>query len=230
MGSLPHPHVTEDIHGVLQLFSDGSIFRAKNIDNFNIPIHHDNDVVYKEILFDSEHNLNLRLYKPNFSNCNYSSGGKLPILYFLHGGGFCVGSCTWPNNHNACLRLASGIEAVIVAPDYRLAPEHRLPAAIEDAVSSLKWLRSQALEEDCSVLWLSRDEVDFERVFIIGDSSGGNMAHHLAVELGCGSPELAPVRVRGYVLMAPFFGGTVRTQSEAEGQPEPFLNLEILDR
>ncbi|GKU93726.1 hypothetical protein SLEP1_g7294 [Rubroshorea leprosula] len=46
---------------------------------------------------------------------------------------------------------------------------------------------------------------------------------------GC-SPELAPVQIRGYVLLAPFFGGTVRTRSEAEGPKDAFLNLELIDR
>ena len=114
-----------------------------------------------------------------------------------------------------------------MAPDFRLAPEHRLPAALDDAWSSLKWLQGQALSEKREE-WLS-EGVDLERVFVVGDSSGGNMAHHLAVRLGAGSPELEPVRVRGYVLMAPFFGGSVRTGSE-EGPSEALLNLEILDR
>ncbi|KAL2533462.1 putative carboxylesterase [Abeliophyllum distichum] len=153
---------------------------------------------------------------------------KLPILFFIHGGGFIVGSRTWPNCHNCGLRLASGLQALVVAPDYRLAPEHRLPAALDDTLSAVKWLQNEILAEN-SDAWL-RDGVDFDKVFIVGDSSGGNLAHHLAVKLGPGSPELAPVRVRGYVLIAPFFGGIVRTKSEVEGPPEPFLNLEILDR
>lgn len=226
MGSLPH--VVEDIHGVLQVFSDGSIFRAGNIDNFNIPTYNDNDVVWKDCLFDEENNLHLRLYKPAADPST-----KLPVVYFIHGGGFCVGSRTWPNIHNVCLRLSSGLEAIVVSPDHRLAPEHRLPAAMDDTLGSLKWLQAQALLSDCqgSNSWFGDgSEVDFDRVFVVGDSSGGNMAHHLAVQLGPGSPELAPVRVRGYVLLAPFFGGTLRTKSEAEGLPEPFLNLEILDR
>lgn len=77
--------------------------------------------------------------------------------------------------------------------------------------------------------WLRGDEVEFEQVYVVGDSSGGNIAHHLAVSLGNGSPDLGPVRVRGYVLVAPFFGGVVRTKSE-EGPPEGLLNQEILDR
>jgi acetyl esterase/lipase len=46
--------------------------------------------------------------------------------------------------------------------------------------------------------------VDFDKVFLLGDSSGGNMAHHVGIRLGPGSIELQPVRVRGYVLLAPF--------------------------
>lgn len=98
---------------------------------------------------------------------------------------------------------------------------------MDDAWTSLKWLQTQALSKNCEA-WLS-EGVDLERVFVVGDSSGGNMAHHLAVQLGAGSPELEPVRVRGYVLMAPFFGGSVRTRSE-EGPSEAMLNLAILDR
>ncbi|KAK9029333.1 hypothetical protein V6N11_026452 [Hibiscus sabdariffa] len=51
-----------------------------------------------------------------------------------------------------------------------------------------------------------------------------------AVRLGAGSPDLAPVLVRGYVLLVPFFGGTVLTTSEAEGPKDAFLNLELIDR
>ncbi|XP_011094531.1 probable carboxylesterase 15 [Sesamum indicum] len=223
MGSLPH--VVEDCLGIVQVYSDGSILRSEDI-NFPMEVQDDGSAVWKDCLFDKKHNLHLRLYKPRSP-----SAAKLPILYFFHGGGFCVGSRTWPNCHSCCLRLASALQVLVVAPDYRLAPEHRLPAALDDALTAVKWLQNQALisKSGGGDEWLG-DGVDFDRVFILGDSSGGNLAHHLAVELRRGSPDLAPVRVRGYVLMAPFFGGTVRTKSEAEGPPEQFLNLEILDR
>ncbi|KAL2505463.1 putative carboxylesterase [Abeliophyllum distichum] len=99
---------------------------------------------------------------------------------------------------------------VVISPDYRLAPEHCLLATMDDALNAVKWPQIQALSNNPDP-WLS-DEVDFDRVFIVGDSSGGNLAHHLAVKLGLGSSEMSPVRVRGYVLMAPFFGGTERTK------------------
>ncbi|XP_027353328.1 probable carboxylesterase 15 [Abrus precatorius] len=228
MGSLPH--VVEDCLGFLQLYSDGSIFRSNDIE-FKVSAIEDNTVTFKDCLFDKRFNLFLRLYKPKHSTTN-NRNKLFPVVMFLHGGGFCFGSRTWPHVHNCCMRLASGLQAVVVAPDYRLAPEHRLPAAVDDAVEAVRWLQRQGLslkeDQNGGDGWLNGD-VDFDRVFIVGDSSGGNIAHHLAVRLGSGSREMDPVRIRGYVLFAPFFGGEVRTKSE-EGPPEHMLNLELLDR
>ncbi|KAJ9555123.1 hypothetical protein OSB04_009737 [Centaurea solstitialis] len=227
MGSLPH--VVEDCYGLLQIFSDGSIHRHEKIDFSAFPVKDDGSVVYKDFCYDTLHDLRLRFYKPKSS----ATAAKLPVIFYLRGGGFCLGSFAWPNIHNSCLRLSSALQAVVVAPDYRLAPEHRLPAAMDDAVSALKWLQDlgRSNPKGDGDVWLGGvvDCVDFDRVFVAGDSSGGNIAHHLAVQLGPGSPELAPIKVRGYVMMAPFFGGKERTRSEAEGLPETFLNVDILD-
>ncbi|XP_062112324.1 carboxylesterase 15 [Humulus lupulus] len=231
MGSLPH--IVEDCMGVLQLFSDGSVHRCSDI-AFNFrPFYEDSSVVFKDLVFDQKLDLSLRLYKPNSVVMN-STTAKLPVVFYFHGGGFCVGSRLWPNCHNCCLRLASGLGALVVSPDYRLAPEHKLPAAVDDAVSVVEWLRREAVgdgENNCSGgdAWLSRKVIDLDRVFVVGDSSGGNMAHHLAVRIGTGSVRVEPVRVRGFVLLAPFFGGVARTRSE-EGPPEGLLSLEMLDR
>ncbi|KAL3628160.1 hypothetical protein CASFOL_027206 [Castilleja foliolosa] len=219
------PHIVEDFLGILQLYSDGSVVRSDHSIRFPRKVHDDGSAVWKDCLFDENNNLQLRLYKPRSP-----PAAKLPVLYFLRGGGFCNGSRESPHQHSFCLRLASALQVLVVAPDYRLAPEHRLPSAMEDAMSSVKWLQEQAVLASCADEWLRGGSVDFRKVFIMGDSSGGNMAHHLAVELGRGSPGLKPVRVRGYVLVAPFFGGTERTKSEAEGPPERYLNIDILDR
>ncbi|XP_057953968.1 probable carboxylesterase 15 [Malania oleifera] len=219
MGSLPH--IVEDCLGVLQLYSDGSVCRSAHID-FPIAAVDDGSVPWKDSLYDETHHLHLRLYKPAAPPAKL-----LPVLYFIHGGGFCLGSRTWPNCHTCCLRLAAELGALVVAPDYRLAPEHRLPAAVEDVLRAVQWLQAQAVAESGDA-WV-REEADFDRVFIMGDSSGGNIAHQLAVRIGSGSVELSPVRVRGFVLLAPFFGGSLRTRSE-EGPPESYLSLELLDR
>ncbi|XP_076903852.1 strigolactones hydrolase CXE15-like [Bidens hawaiensis] len=222
MGSLPH--VVEDCHGIVQILSDGSIHRHENIDLSAYPVKDDGSVVYQDYCYNKLHNLHLRLYKPTTT----VPKTKLPVIYFFHGGGFCFGSFAWPNYHNCCLRLSSALNAIVVAPDYCLAPEHRLPAALDDSFNAVKWLQTVAGNTNGDMKGFV-DLFDFDRVFIIGDSSGGNIAHYLAVRLGPGSPELLPVKIRGYVMMAPFFGGKERTKSEAEGLPEKMLTVDILD-
>ncbi|CAI9785822.1 unnamed protein product [Fraxinus pennsylvanica] len=218
----PPPIEVDDCRGVLKVYSDGSIWRS-NKPSFEVPVHDDGSVLWKDVVFDTMHNLQLRLYKPASP-----SSSKLPIFYYIHGGGFCTGSRTWPNCQNYCFRLASELRAVVISPDYRLAPENRLLAAIEDGYMAVKWLQDQATAKEPDE-WLT-DVADFGRVFISGDSAGGNIAHNLAVRLGAGSADLAPLGVRGYVLLAPFFGGTVRTKFEAEGPKEAFLNIDLIDR
>lgn len=217
----PPPHEVDECRGVLRVYSDGSIWRYDK-PSFDMPVHDDGSVLWKDVVFDPVHNLQLRLYKPA------SPSPKLPIFYYIHGGGFCIGSRSWPNCQNYCFKLASELQAVIISPDYRLAPENRLPAAIEDGYAAVEWLQAQATAEEPDT-WL-KDAADFSRVFISGDSAGGNIAHNLAVRFGAGSAELDPVRVRGYVYLAPFFGGTVLTKFEAQGPKEAFLNLELIDR
>ncbi|EYU36009.1 hypothetical protein ABFS82_14G227600 [Erythranthe guttata] len=216
------PHEVDECRGVLRVYSDGSIWRS-NKPSFEMPVPDDGSVLWKDAVFDAAHSLQLRLYKPA-----KPSSPKLPIFYYIHGGGFCIGSRAWPNCQNYCFKLASQLQAVVISPDYRLSPENRLPAAIEDGYSAVKWLQSQATADEPDT-WLT-DAADFSRVFISGDSAGGNIAHNLAVRFGAGSAELTPVRVKGYVYLAPFFGGTVRTKFEDQGPKEAFLNIDLIDR
>ncbi|KAL4353672.1 hypothetical protein GQ457_06G021210 [Hibiscus cannabinus] len=192
MGSLPN--VVEDCFGLLKLYSDGSISRNPQVP-CAAPLLDDDSVLYTDILFDSKQGLRLRLYRPSSTSVT-----NLPILFFFHGGGFCFGSFTFPLFHNLCIRLTTAFNA----PDHRLAPEHRLPAA-------LKWLKGQAVHENVENMdpWLTG--VDFDRVFVLGDSSGGNLAHHLAVRFKAGSVELAPCENK-------------------EHPCEAFWNLEMYDR
>lgn len=220
------PVVVDECRGVLFVYSDGSVVRRAG-PGFATPVRDDGSVEWKDAVFDAAHGLGLRLYKPR----DRKNHDLLPVFFYFHGGGFCIGSRTWPNCQNYCLRLAAELDAVVVAPDYRLAPEHRLPAALDDAAAALLWLASHAAPGGGDP-WLT-EAADFGRIFVSGDSAGGTIAHHLAVRFGCPTARtsLGPgVRVKGYVQLMPFFGGTERTRSEAECPDDAFLNRPLNDR
>jgi acetyl esterase/lipase len=223
--------VVDECRGVLFVYSDGTVERRAQ-PGFSTPVRDDGSVEWKDVEFDAAAGLGLRLYRPR------DRGGRrrrLPVFFYYHGGGFCIGSRTWPNVQNYCLRLAADLGALVVAPDYRLAPEHRLPAALDDGAAAVLWLAAQAREEDDGAgggdPWVA-ESADLARVFVSGDSAGGTIAHHLAVRFGspAGRAELAPAAVRGYVQLMPFFGGVQRTRSEAECPDDAFLNRPLNDR
>ncbi|MEH7912401.1 alpha/beta hydrolase [Rhizobium laguerreae] len=92
-----------------------------------------------------------------------------PALLYLHGGGFVIGV---PETHeDICRTLANMAGAVVVSPDYRLAPEHPFPAAIDDCAAALVWMTEQA----------DALGIDPLRVVVAGDSAGGNLAAVVAL-------------------------------------------------
>ncbi|CAL5091303.1 unnamed protein product [Urochloa decumbens] len=214
----PPPHVVDECRGVLFVYSDGSVVRRAQ-PGFSTPVRDDGSVEWKDATFDAAHGLGLRLYRPR-RDYLAGAGARLPVFFYYHGGGFCIGSRAWPNCQNYCLRLAADLGALVVAPDYRLAPEHRLPAALDDGAAALLWVASAADP------WVA-ESADLTRVFVSGDSAGGTIAHHLAVRFGSAAGAAA---VRGYVQLMPFFGGTERTRSEAECPDDAFLNRDLNDR
>ncbi|XP_020179726.1 strigolactones hydrolase CXE15-like [Aegilops tauschii subsp. strangulata] len=203
MASSSPPHVVEDMRPFLQLLSDGTVIRFPDYNPLPSPSPPpDQPVVeWKDVVYDADHNLKLRVYKPPAASC----GEKLPVLAYFHGGGYFMGSFEMPNFHACCLRLAGEIPAVVLSADYRLAPEHRLPAALDDAATFLSWVRGQAAAESADP-WLA-GSADLSRVFVCGDSAGGNIVHHMAVRLGLGSLSLDPARVAGCAMLCPLFGG-----------------------
>ncbi|KAG2586919.1 hypothetical protein PVAP13_5NG082581, partial [Panicum virgatum] len=212
------PRVVEDYRGVIQILSDGTIVRSdpavlRPPERFaDVP-----GVQWEEVVYDAAHGLKLRVYR----SAAAGAAGKLPVLVYFHSGGFCLGTFEQPNFHSGCLRLASELPAVVLSADYRLGPEHRLPAAIDDAVAALSWLRGQAaaLGSGAPHPWLA-ESADFTNVFVAGESSGANMSHHVAVRRGSGQLALDQLRIAGHVLLTPYFGGAERTAAEAAEPPE----------
>ncbi len=88
----------------------------------------------------------------------------LPCHVHLHGGGFFLGTLNQSDGH--CRALAAAVGCVVVSVDYRLAPEHRFPTAVEDSYAALCWVAQHALELD----------IDPARISVGGGSAGGNLA------------------------------------------------------
>lgn len=208
-----------------RIYSDRRIDRLMGTETVPAGFDPSTGVTSKDVVIDSDAGLYVRLYLPLPDtvaaaaspppNVN-DSKTKLPVLVYFHGGGFIVGSFASPEFHAACARLAAALPAVVLSADYRLAPEHRLPAALEDADTLFSWLGGQQADP-----WLA-DAADLGRVFVSGDSAGANIAHHAAAAPGR--------RLAGCVLLWPFFGGERRTRSEAACPGDAFLTLPLYDQ
>lgn len=108
--------------------------------------------------------LAIRVYR------RFGSAAAPPAIVYLHGGGWVTGDLD--THDGTCRLLANVTGCVVVAVDYRLAPEHQFPAAVEDAVAAYVWVHEHAGE-------LS---IEPGRVGVLGDSAGGNLSAVLALE------------------------------------------------
>ena len=132
--------------------------------------------------------IKLRVYTP------VAAGGEaLPAIVFFHGGGFILGDLD--THDGLCRILAAQSGARVIAVDYRLAPEHKFPAAAEDAFAAVCWIEKNAADLG----------IDANRIAVAGDSAGGNLA---AVVCQRAKEEGGP-KIAAQLLMFPMtqFGG-----------------------
>lgn len=107
----------------------------------------------------------LRLYRPAGSQ----AAAMLPVLVYYHGGGWVIGDL---DTHDVlCRQLANSSGCAVVAVDYRMGPEHRFPAAVDDVLAATRWVRANAASLG----------VDADRLAVGGDSAGGNLAAVVAI-------------------------------------------------
>jgi acetyl esterase len=133
----------------------------------------------------------VRTYRPE-------GDGPLPVVAYLHGGGWMMGT---PDSYDSLLRaLANASGAIVAGVDYRLAPEHRYPAALDDALSTIRWIADNAGEL----------RGDGERLAVAGDSAGGNLAAVAARRL---RGELA---IKAQILIYPVIDAVFDTPSYRE--------------
>ena len=145
--------------------------------------------------------ISVRLYLPPDGESPHS------LVVFFHGGGWVIGGL---DSHDAlCRDLAAGTDSGVLSVDYRLAPEHPFPAAVDDSWAALRWAQDHATELG----------LDSARLAVAGDSAGGNLAavmallardHQLplrlqlltypATDFSCRRPSVTENGSRGYLL------------------------------
>jgi acetyl esterase len=144
--------------------------------------------------------IRVRVYTPQGS-------APFPVLVFFHGGGFVIGSIELYDEF--CRELTNGAGSIVVSVDYRLAPEHKFPAAVEDCYAATKWVAENAKSIDG----------DATHIAVGGDSAGGNLAAVVAL-IARDSKKLPLVF---QVLIYPVTGAGYDTQSARENATGYFL-------
>ncbi|CAN6823863.1 hypothetical protein Bca4012_028876 [Brassica carinata] len=189
----------------ITLNSDGSLTRHRDFPKLP-PTEHS-----KDIPLNPNNKTFIRLFKPRNIPPPET---KLPILVYFHGGGFILYSAASAPFHESCTKMADRLQTMILSVEYRLSPEHRLPAAYDDGVEAISWLRDQARSAsnggDCDT-WLR--DVDFSKCFVMGSSSGGNIVYGVALRVA--ETDLSPVKIRGLIMNQAFFGGVEPSGSES---------------
>lgn len=154
---------------------------------------------------DRAHEIPVRLYSP-------STQTPLPLVLFLHGGGWVFGNLH--THDRLCRRLARDSGAIVLAVDYRRAPFHKYPAALEDGYGVLQW----AVEHVA--------DADIGNITIMGDSAGGNLAAAIALMardqgLGC---------IARQVLLYPVTSGRLDQPSMEANANAPVLTRDRMQR
>jgi len=118
----------------------------------------------------------LRVYRPT----GVAAATPLPALVYFHGGGWVIGDL---DTHDVqCRQLTAEAGIAVIAVDYRLAPEHKFPAAVDDAWAATRWVAAHGSELG----------VDAQRLAVAGDSAGGNLAATVALlAREAGAPAIA---------------------------------------
>lgn len=178
-----------------------------------------------DVIVDRGTNLLCRIYRPtngeehrpNIAELEkpVSSEVVVPVIIFFHGGSFAHSSANSAIYDILCRRLVGTCKAVVVSVNYRRAPENRYPSAYDDGWTVLKWAKSRS--------WLQSKDSK-AHIYLAGDSSGGNIVHHVALRA-----VESEVEILGNILLNPMFGGQERTESEKRLDGKYFVTVQDRD-
>ncbi|XP_010274181.1 PREDICTED: probable carboxylesterase 2 [Nelumbo nucifera] len=182
--------IAHDFFPLIREYKDGRVERFKDHDFVPPSLDPCSGVSSKDVVIAPETGISARLYLPSTT---YYPHRKIPLLAYLHGGAFCIESAFSSTYHRFVSSLVA--EAHVV---------HPLPTAYDDCFEALKWVASHS-KGDGPEAWLN-DHVDFDRVFLAGDSAGANLAHYVAMRVGESRVDgLNKNKLIGLVLIHPYF-------------------------
>ena len=150
----------------------------------------------------------VRVYKPQ----TLPKADLAPVLVYYHGGGWVI--CDLDSHDVVCREIATKAGLVVVAVDYRLAPEHKFPAAVDDCIAATDWVARNA----------AKFGVDADRLFVGGDSAGGNLAAVVSMH----ARDNNGPRVKGQVLVYPVTDLAMNTASYRDSEAGVLLTHSMM--
>ncbi|KAK9689818.1 hypothetical protein RND81_09G083400 [Saponaria officinalis] len=140
-----------------------------------------------------------RVYRPD----NIPENTKLPVFIYYHGGAFCQFSAFNTRYHKYLNSIVSEANVIAVSVNYRLAPEYPIPACYEDTWDVTKWVLAHSAGTGPDP-WIAQWG-DMSRVFLAGDSAGGNMSHNMLAQAAREGLLNQTTKIEGVILVHPFF-------------------------
>ncbi|KAL8141151.1 hypothetical protein V2J09_007172 [Rumex salicifolius] len=206
--------VSHDIFPYLRQYKDGTIERLAGTEFIDPGLDPKTGVTSTDAVILPETGVSARIYLPAIAD----SDQRLPLVVYLHGGAFLIASPGEPKYHNFCNLLAAAANAVVISVDYRKAPEHPLPAAYDDAWDAIRWVAAHAGET-----FFNGRNVDFGRVFLVGDSAGASMAHVIGCRIRAENPGHG-FSLKGIIHIHPYFWGKEPIGSEISDPRKPMVD------
>ncbi|KAH7679408.1 Carboxylesterase protein [Dioscorea alata] len=189
--------IDQDFTPIIRVYKSGRIERMRGTEVLPPSTEPSTGVSSKDLLIDPSTGLSVRLYLPAG---HLHPDPNLPLLIYFHGGRFCIHSTSSPRYHKYLNALVARSNITVVSVDYRLAPEHPLPAAYDDSWAALRWAAGLA---------------DFKHVFIGGNSAGANIAHRMAMIAGNEGSDLG-IKIKGMALSHSYFWGRDALEGESD--------------
>nr|XP_043628920.1 probable carboxylesterase 5 [Erigeron canadensis] len=190
--------ITHDFPPFFRRFKDGRIERFVTTPRLPPSTDPITGIQSKDVVISPDIDIKSRIFLPKINPSDPPR--KLPLIIYVHGGAFCIGSPINIITQGFLTPLVSQTPSVAIAIGYRLAPEHPLPTAYHDCWAAFQWIAAHANGSGPDP-WIN-DYVDMSRVFLVGESAGANLVHYLAVQGGVNKTGLS---INGLITLHPYF-------------------------